>query len=94
MATVGEDYLGIQIFRENFVSIQQAIGHLVGELHEGGLTPRLINSYWAKGAAIMVCQEQTRYWLAARVPTLEAWEGSRLKMVGLDALPTYKRVLT
>jgi len=22
-----------------------------------------------------------------------AWEGSRLKMVGLDALPTYKRVV-
>jgi len=22
--------------------------------------------------------------------TLKAWEGSRLKMVGLDALPTYK----
>jgi len=22
-----------------------------------------------------------------------AWEGSRLKLVGLDALPTYKRVI-
>jgi hypothetical protein len=39
----------------------------------------------------MVCQDQeTGDWLAARVPTLAAWEDSRLKMVGLDALPTYK----
>jgi hypothetical protein len=30
--------------------------------------------------------------LAARVPALVAWEGSRLKIVGLDALPTCKRV--
>ena len=42
----------------------------------------------------MVCQyEETRDWLAPRVPTLVAWVGSRLKMVGLDALPTYRRVV-
>jgi hypothetical protein len=42
----------------------------------------------------MVCQdEETRDWLAARVPTLVVWEGSRLKMVGLGALPTYERVV-
>ena len=35
----------------------------------------------------------TKDWLAARVPTLVAWEASRLKLVGLDALPTYKRVV-
>ena len=27
------------------------------------------------------------------VPTLVAWEGSRLRLVGLDVLPTYKRVV-
>ena len=27
------------------------------------------------------------------IQTLKAWEGFRLKMVGLDALPTYKRVV-
>jgi hypothetical protein len=27
-----------------------------------------------------------------KIPTLKAWEGSRLKMVGLDALPSYKGV--
>jgi hypothetical protein len=59
-----------------------------------GFTPRLVDSYWAKGAAIMVCHdESTKDWLAARVLTLVAWKGSRLKMVGLDALPTYKRVV-
>jgi catalase (peroxidase I) len=26
---------------------------------------------------------------SGKTPTLKAWEGSRLKMVGLDALPTY-----
>ena len=37
--------------------------------------------------------EPTKDWLAARVPSLAAWEGSRLKVVGMDALPTYKRVV-
>jgi hypothetical protein len=42
----------------------------------------------------MVClDEETKDWLASRLSTLEAWEGSRLKVVGLDALPTYKRVV-
>ena len=74
--------------------IQRVIGRLVDELPEEGLAPRLVDSYWAKGAAIMVCHdESTKDWLAARVPTLVAWEGSRLKLVSLDALPTYKRVV-
>jgi len=37
--------------------------------------------------------ELTKDWLAARVPTLVGWEGSRLKLVGLDALHTYKRMV-
>jgi len=42
----------------------------------------------------MVCHDElTKDWLAARVPTLVAWGGSRLKLVGLDALPTYKKVV-
>jgi hypothetical protein len=87
MAIRCEGYLGVPISRENFVGIQRAIGGLVDWLSEDRFTPRLVDSYWAKGAAIMVCQyEETRDWLAARVPTLEAWEGSRLKMAGLDAL--------
>jgi len=64
------------------------------KLPEEGFTPRLVDSYWAKGAAIMVCHDElTKDWLAAKVPTLVAWEGSKFKLVGLDALPTYKRTV-
>ena len=42
----------------------------------------------------MVCQDMdTKEWLERQAPTMAAWEGSRLKVVGLDALPTYKRVV-
>jgi len=41
----------------------------------------------------VVClDEGTKDWMASEVPNLRAWEGSRLKIVGLDALPTYTRV--
>jgi len=94
VAVVCETYPVSQIFKENFTDIQRAIGWLVDELPEEGFTHRLVDSYWAKGAAIMVCHnEPTKDWLAARVPALLAWEGSRLKLLGLDALPTYKRVV-
>jgi hypothetical protein len=91
---LGEDYPGAQISKENFVDIQRAIGRLVDELPEEGLTHRLIDSYWSKRAATMVCHdEMTKDWLAAVVPTKTAWEGAMLKVVGLETLPTYKRVL-
>jgi len=87
MVIVYEGYPGIQISRENFVGIQRAVGGLMDGLPEEGFTPRLVNSYWTKGAAIMVCQDgETRDRLAARLPTLVAWEGCRHKMVGLDDL--------
>jgi len=42
----------------------------------------------------MVCHDEvTKDWLAASVRTLVVFEGSRLKLVGLDPLPTYKRVV-
>ena len=94
VAVVCENYPDSQLTKENFADIQRAIGRLVDELPEEGFTPRLVDSYWAKGAAIMVCHdESTKDWLAVRVPSLASWEGSRLKLVGLDALPTYKRVV-
>ena len=93
IAVVCDDYPKTQVSREHFVDIQRSIGRLVDELPEEGFTPRLANSYWLKRAAIIVCQDETtRDWLAARVPTLVAWEGSRLKVVGVEALPTFKRV--
>ena len=93
MAVVCEDYPKTQVTRENFVDIQHVIGWLVDELPEEGFTPRLVDSYWTKGAATLVCHDKlTKDWLAAKAPTMEAWEGSRLKAVELDALLTYKRV--
>jgi hypothetical protein len=41
----------------------------------------------------MVCHDKaTKEWLTAKAPGMVAWESSRLEVVGLDALPTYKRV--
>jgi hypothetical protein len=66
----------------------------VDGLQEEGFNPRLVDSYWSKGAAIMVCQDtDMREWLENQTPSMAAWEGSWLKVVGLDALPTYKRVV-
>jgi hypothetical protein len=49
--------------------------------------------YWTKEVAILVCHDEaTKDWLAAKAPTMEVWEGSRLEVVELDALLTYKRV--
>ena len=94
MAIVCDGYPEIQVSKEHFAVIQRAIGGLVGELPEERFSSRLIDTYWTKVAPIMVCQnEETRNWLACKVPTLTAWGGSRLKMVGLDTLPTYKRVV-
>ena len=94
MAVVCENYPESHISKENFTDIQRVIGRLVDELPEKGFTPRLVDSYWAKGAVIMVCHDElTKDWLAARVPNLVAWKGSRLNLVGLDALPTYNRVV-
>ena len=92
MAFVCEGYPGDQISRDNFVDIQRATGRLVDGHPEEGFTPRLVDSYWAKEAAIMVCQDSdTKEWLESQTPTMEAWEGSRLKGVSFDALPTYKK---
>jgi hypothetical protein len=93
VATVCEDYLETLIPRKKFVDIQKAVGRLVDGLPEEGLTLQLLNAYWSKGVMIMVCQDQeTCDWLARSVPTLTAWEGSRFKVVEMDALPTFKRV--
>ena len=67
---------------------------MVDWLPEEGFTPRLVDSYCAKGAAIVVCQDMdTKECLEGQAPTMEACEGSRLKVVGLDALSTYKRMV-
>jgi hypothetical protein len=41
----------------------------------------------------MVCQDQDKCdWFARSALTLTAWEGSRFKLVEMDALPVCKRV--
>jgi len=94
VAVVCDNYPESQISKKNFRDIQRVIGRLLDKLPEEGFTPRLVDSFWAKGAAIMVCHnEVTKNWSASGVPNLVAFEGSRLNLVGLDALPTYKRVV-
>jgi RNase P/RNase MRP subunit POP5 len=95
VAVANVDNIGTQISRDDFVNIQKAIGRLLGELPEAGFTPRLVVTYWDMEAAIMVCQEdETRYWIEKQVPNMAACEGSRLIVVGIDALHAYKRVVS
>jgi hypothetical protein len=58
MAIVCEDYPGTLISKDNFVAIQKAVSRLVDRFPEEGFTPRLVDTYWAKVAAIMVRQDQ------------------------------------
>jgi hypothetical protein len=48
LAVFGEDYPKRQLSRKNFLDIKRAIGRLVDELPEEGLTLRLADSYWSK----------------------------------------------
>jgi hypothetical protein len=41
----------------------------------------------------MCLDEGNGGWLVKNVPALRDWQGSRLKIVGLDALPKYRRVV-
>jgi hypothetical protein len=83
MATVCEDYPGMLISKENFAATQKAVGWLMDGFPEQGFTPRLVDTYWAKGAAIMVCQDQdTRDWLARLVPTLGSLGGLQVQDSG------------
>jgi hypothetical protein len=93
VATVCEDYPETQFSREKFGDIQTAVGRLVDGLPDEGFTLQLLDAYWSNGAAIMVCQDQEACdWFARSAPTLTALEGSRFKVVEMDALSIFKRV--
>jgi hypothetical protein len=95
MAIVCDDCPDVQVSREDFTNIPRAVSGLVDGYPEEGFTHRLIEMYWTKGVAIVVClDEVTRGLLTSNIPNLRAWEGSRLKMVDLDAFPTFKRVVS
>jgi len=55
MAIVGEGYPEVQVTKENYSDIQRDVGGLVDGLPEEGFTPRLIDMYGTKGAAVVVC---------------------------------------
>ena len=57
MAINCDSYLKVQVCKDNFVSIQRAIGGLVDGLPEEWFTPRFVDTYSAKGATIAVCQD-------------------------------------
>ena len=48
-----------QISKENCTDIQQANGRIMDKFPEEGFTPWLVDSYRAKGVAIIVCHEET-----------------------------------
>jgi len=73
VAVVCENSLESHISKQNCTDIKRAISQLVDEFPKEGFTPKLVDFYWAKGVAIMVCHyETTKDWLAARVSTLVA----------------------
>ena len=73
-AILCDGYPKVHVSKNNFVSIQWAIGGLVDRLPEEGFTLRIVDTYWAKGAAIVVCQDkETRDWLDSEVPKMNAW---------------------
>ena len=70
MAIISDSYPEMHVSKDNCVDIQQAIGGLVNGLPEEGFTPRLIDTYWGEGAAIVICQHrESRNWLGCNVPT-------------------------
>jgi hypothetical protein len=61
----------VQVSKVKFVDIQREIGGLMNGLPQEGFTLLLINTYWAKGAAIVVRQdEDTCNWLSGNVAIL------------------------
>jgi hypothetical protein len=89
MTIICNGCLDIQASKENLINIQQVNGGLVGVLPEEGFIPKLISSYWAKGAAIVVCQDkETQNWLQSNIPLMKAWQGCRLEVFVL-----HKRVV-
>ena len=54
IAIVCGGYLTAQVSKKDFGNTQWVIGGLVDELPEEGFVPRLIDTYWVKGAAILV----------------------------------------
>lgn len=65
MTVICFGYPEVQVSKQNFMNIQQAIGGHADELPEEGFIHMLIDTYWAKRAAIVVCQDKASWdWLS------------------------------
>lgn len=94
MAILCDAYPQVQVYKENFVNIQRAIDGIVDGLPEEGFTHKLIDTCRAKGATTSVCHdEETWNWLGRNISSLKTWDWSRATKFGLEALPTYRRVV-
>jgi hypothetical protein len=78
MAIICDGYLKVQVSKDGFGKIQRAIGGLVDEVPEEGFTPKLIDTYWAIRAAIVVYLETIKDWQGREVPKMNV-EGGGLK---------------
>jgi hypothetical protein len=93
-AIICDGYPKTQVTKDDFGQIQQVIGGLAYGLPEEEFTPKLVDTFWAKGTAIVVClDEETKDWLGREVPKMNVGEGSKLRMVGLEVHPTYKKAV-
>jgi hypothetical protein len=93
VSVVIENYPEKQISKENFVDIQRAVGDmLMSSLRRG--SPQAGRFLLDKrGSHYGLLDEAIKNLQASSQPALENWEFSRLEIAGLDALPTYKRLV-
>ena len=93
MTVVSENSPEKQISKENFVDFQRAFGDMWMCSLRRGFPDAGRFLLGKRGSHYGLLVETIKNWLASSVPTLENWEGSRLEIVGLYALPTYKRLV-
>jgi hypothetical protein len=69
MDIICDGYPKVQVSKDDFGKIQQAIGGLADELPEEGFTPKPIDTYWAKGLPLWyVSMKKLRIGWAEKCP--------------------------
>jgi hypothetical protein len=71
---------------EGFTNIPLETGRLVDELPEKRFIPNSSIYPRPKGCHCGECRD----WLKSKIAAMKTWQGSRLKMVGLKVISTYK----
>jgi hypothetical protein len=96
MTSVCNGYPKVQIFKKTVINIQNAIGGLQMSSLRRSSPPKLTDTYWAKEAANVVCQNQeTKDWLHSKVLEMKAGRAPHAHththtMVGMEVLVIYK----